>query len=398
MTRVLYLDSVGGVAGDMLLAALLDAGAPLDAIRAGLPAVDGIGLDVVRVQRCGVEAALCTVTAPHQHVHRRLRDVRALIDGADMTVRARARAHAAFQLLAEAEGTVHGVSASEVTFHEVGALDAIVDVCGVALALDALDIDEVVSSPLPLGRGTTHGAHGVLPLPAPATLELLHGVPVYGVPREGETVTPTGAALVVSLASSYGSLPWMNLCAVGTGAGRRDPNDIPNVLRAVIGERSEDTARGDASVIETNLDDLPPELVPDAAEACFAAGALDVWTVPAGMKNGRPGFVLSAIARPRDEESVAQAMLRHTTALGVRIVRAHHRCELARTWRTVEIEGHPVRVKLGLLGGDVVNASPEHRDCVRVARATNTSVKAIWVAALAAAHESNASFGPTTQI
>jgi uncharacterized protein (TIGR00299 family) protein len=387
MAKTLYLDAVGGVAGDMLLAALVDAGAPLEAIQAGLPKVEGLRLDVERVQRCGVDATLLTVACPPQHAHRRLPDVLALVDTGDMPAGARNRAHAAFTLLAEAEGRVHGVPPEQVTFHEVGAVDAIVDICGVAMALEMLGVDEVVCSPLPLGRGTTKGAHGVMPLPAPATLELLRGAEVYGVAGHGETVTPTGAALVASLARSYGPLPSMNLGVIGTGAGQRDPSDVPNVVRAVIGERTGELAKGHASVIETNLDDLLPELVPDAVEACFAAGALDAWTVPAGMKHGRPGFVLSAIARPRDEDSVARAMLRNTSALGVRISRVDHRSELARTFRTVEVDGRPVRVKLGLLNGEVVNVAPEHRDCVAVARATGRTVKSTWAAAFAAAHQ-----------
>jgi pyridinium-3,5-bisthiocarboxylic acid mononucleotide nickel chelatase len=394
MAKTLYLDCVGGVAGDMLLAALVDAGAPLVAVQAGLPSV-GVQLDVDRVQRCGVEATLLTVSCPEQHAHRRLHDVRALIDTADMPPRARGRAHAAFTLLAEAEGRVHGVSPDEVTFHEVGAVDAIADVCGVAMALELLDVDEIVCSPLPLGRGMTNGAHGVMPLPAPATLELLRGAEVHGVARDGETVTPTGAALVASLAGSYGPMPSMNLGVAGTGAGQRNPSDVPNVVRAIIGQRTGELATGHASIIETNLDDLLPELVPDAVEACFAAGARDAWTVPAGMKHGRPGFILSAIARPRDENAVARAMLRHTSALGVRIVRADHRSELDRAWRTVYVDGHAVRVKLGLMDGEIVNVAPEHRDCVAVARATGRTVKSTWAAALAAAHHTSETPLPT---
>jgi uncharacterized protein (TIGR00299 family) protein len=242
-------------------------------------------------------------------------------------------------------------------------------------------VDEVVCSPLPLGSGMTTGAHGVLPLPAPATLELLKGGEVYGVNRAGETVTPTGAALVASLASGYGPLPRMRLTAVGVGAGRRDPDDVPNVVRALIGEPQERTSGEPVSLIETNLDDLLPELVPDAIEATLAAGALDAWTVPAGMKHGRPGIVFSALARPADEHGVAEAILRNTTALGVRMHRTD-RWELERAWRTVDVGGHPVAVKLGLLDGEVVNAAPEHRDCERVARELGTSTKATWALAM----------------
>src|SRR5947208_1657489 len=213
----------------MLLAALVDAGASLDTIRAGLPPVDGVQLDVERVQRCGVDASLLTVACPPQHAHRTLPDVLALIDTGDMPAGARNRAHAAFTLLAEAEGRVHGVPPDQVTFHEVGAVDAIVDICGVALALESLGVDDVVCSPIPLGRGTINGAHGVMPLPAPATLELLRGAEVYGVAGYGETVTPTGAALVASLAHSYGPLPSMKLATSATRARRTQPRNMPNV-------------------------------------------------------------------------------------------------------------------------------------------------------------------------
>jgi uncharacterized protein (TIGR00299 family) protein len=314
-----------------------------------------------------------------------LRDVRALIDSGSMPERARARAHAAFARLAEAEGRVHGVSPEEVTFHEVGALDAIADICGVALALEDLGIDDVVCSPLPLGRGIVRGAHGLLPLPAPATVELLRGAMVYGVDAVGETVTPTGAALVSSLASSFGPLPPMTLMAAGCGAGTWDPEHVPNVVRSLIGTPAEALQRQEGPLIlETNLDDLLPEFVPDVLEACLTAGAADVWTTPALMKHGRPGLILSALVRAADERPVAEAILRHTTTLGLRVRRTEHRWALEREFRTVEVGGHQVSVKVGLLDGDVVNVKPEHRDCVRVARKTGQSVKAVWTAALVA--------------
>jgi uncharacterized protein (TIGR00299 family) protein len=380
----LYLDCVGGVAGDMLLASMVDAGASLDAVRSGLP-IGGLELRVERVQRHGLAALALTVIAGEDHAHRTWRDVRELIDSGSMPERARARAHAAFALLAEAEGHVHGVSPEEVAFHEVGALDAIADICGVALALEDLDIDDVVCSPLPLGRGVTRSAHGLLPLPAPATVELLRGAVVYGVDAVGETVTPTGAALVASLASSFGPLPPMTLMAAGSGAGTWDPDHVPNVVRSLIGVPAPALTRQDGPLIlETNLDDLQPEFVPDVIEACLVAGAADVWTTPASMKHGRPGLTLSALVHAADERPVAEAILRHTTTLGLRVRRTEHRWTLERAFRTVQVGGHPVSVKVGLLDGDVVNVKPEHRDCVRVARETGQSVKAVWMAALVA--------------
>ena len=385
MTRCLYLDCVGGIAGDMLLGALIDAGASLDAVQAGLP-IPGLTVRVKRVDRRGVRALSLNVDAGNDDVHRRWSDVRTLVDAATMPDRARSRAHAAFALLAEAEARVHGVAPDEVMFHEVGALDSIADICGVALALEDLHVDEIICSPVPLGRGLVSGAHGLLPLPAPATVELLRGADVCGVAEPGETVTPTGAALVASLASEYGPLPRMKLEVVGTGAGTRDPEHVPNIVRVLIGQRTEAVLSPEEGplVLETNLDDLLPEFVPDVIEACLAAGAVDVWSTPAGMKHGRPGITLSALVAPTYERAVAETMLRHTTALGLRVRRIEHRWALERKFHAVEVCGHPVNVKLGLMDGEIVNVKPEHRDCVRVARATGQSVKAIWTRALAA--------------
>lgn len=386
MTRVLYLDCVGGAAGDMLLGALLDAGADPAAVASGLDGlgIAGLELTVERVHRHDLAVAHVRVRAPANQPNRDWEAIRSLLAAADLPERARGRAQDAFRRLAEAEGRVHGIPAEAVHFHEVGAIDAIGEICGVALALERLEVDRVACSPLPVARGVIDAAHGKLPLPAPATLALLEGAPLYGVDDGSELVTPTGAALIASLAEEYGPLPALTLEGVGYGAGSRDIPERPNVVRAILGIASE---RADASVslIEANLDDLLPELVPDAAAACAAAGALDVWTAPAQMKHGRPGFVLSALARPGDEDRVAEAILRETSTLGVRIARLDRR-ELDREWRTVEIGGEPVRVKVGRLNGEVVNLAPEHADCERAARALGEPVKGVWARALAAAH------------
>jgi hypothetical protein len=292
-----------------------------------------------------------------------------------------------FAALARGEGAVHGISPEDVHFHEVGALDAIGDVCGIVLALESLAIDELGCSPLPMPRGFVASAHGSLPLPAPATLELLRGAPLHGVDLDVELVTPTGAAVLAGLNASYGALPAMTLDAVGYGAGTRELAAVPNVTRVLVGERvaaGAEPADAPALLIETNLDDLSPELVPDAAERCFAAGALDVWVTPVQMKKGRPGVVLAALARPADERAVAETMLRETTALGVRVTPVR-RWELERRSLTVEVDGEAVRVKLGLLDGETVNAAPEHDDCRAVARRLGRPVKDVWAAALAAA-------------
>ena len=386
MTRTLYLDCVGGVAGDMLLAALIDAGADVSALRTALGGlgVSGLELEVERTTRHGMTAARATVRGAPGQPHRDWVSIRTQIDAAGLPERARAWAQDAFARLAHAESRIHGVEPEAVHFHEVGAVDAVGEICGAAVAVDALDVDTVVCSPLPMGRGLVDSAHGRLPLPAPATLALLEGAPVVGVDLDAELVTPTGAALVAALATSYGPLPTMTLGSVGYGAGTRDFEVLPNVVRAIVGVAGATEGRP-VSLIEANLDDLLPELAPDAAAACFAAGALDVWTSPAQMKRGRPGFVLSALARPGDEQAVAHAILRETSSLGVRIARLD-RVELERESRTVEVGGEPVRVKVGLLDGRVVNLAPEHADCERAARIVGAPVKTIWARALALAH------------
>ncbi|HEY6887297.1 MAG TPA: nickel pincer cofactor biosynthesis protein LarC [Solirubrobacter sp.] len=381
MTRVLYVDCIGGVAGDMLLGALIDAGAQVELPDLG---VEGLGIELGTAERHGIMATTVTVVGAPGQPHRHWSSIRAQIDAARLAERPRARAQAAFERLAVAEGRIHGIAPEEVHFHEVGAVDAIGEVVGVALALESLGIDRVVCSPLPVGRGFVDAAHGRLPLPAPATLTLLEGAPIHGVDIAMELVTPTGAALVASLADEFGDIPRMTVEGSGYGAGSRDLEHLPNVVRVIVGS---DTRPSGVSLIEANLDDLLPELAPDAAKACFDAGALDVWTTPIQMKRGRPAFTLSALTRPGDERAVAEAMLRETSTLGVRI--AHlDRVELERESFTIELDGEPVRVKVGKLDGRIVNLAPEHADCERAARILGTPVKVIWARALASGHES----------
>jgi uncharacterized protein (TIGR00299 family) protein len=313
--------------------------------------------------------------------------MRETIEHAALPPPARERALGTLARLAQAEAAVHGAPVEDVHFHEIGAVDTLVDVCGAALLLDDLAVEEVACSPLPYTRGLVESGHGVLPVPAPATVELLRGAQIGGAEGERELVTPTGAALAVTLASSFGPPPAMTLDAVGYGAGTDDFEARPNILRVLLGARAEEPA--DALLLETNLDDLSPELVPDAVEACFAAGALDVWTAPVQMKKGRPGIVLSALARPEVERAVAEAILRETSTLGVR-VSAVRRHELEREQRVVRVDGGTVRVKVGRLEGRVVNVAPEHDDCAALARRTGRPVKAVWAEALARALEAHA--------
>jgi pyridinium-3,5-bisthiocarboxylic acid mononucleotide nickel chelatase len=387
VTRLAYLDCVGGLAGDMLLAALLDSGGATERLLAvpELLGLAGVDVDVERVERHGILALHVRVRAPEEHAHRDYRDIRRIVETAELPEHARTRALDAFARLAEVEGRIHGVPAEDVHFHELGGVDTLVDVCGAFVLLDDLGVGRVACSPLPFARGLTRAAHGVLPLPAPATLGLLEGADLVGVSTEAELVTPTGAAIAAVAVEEWGPLPPLTLERVGYGAGTADFPDRPNVVRVVLGSQLTPTT-GEVVVLETNLDDLVPELVPDAVDRCFAAGALDVWTVPAGMKKGRPGVVLSALARPGSEADVARAMLEETSALGVRVARLG-RYELEREERMVEVAGGSVRVKVGILDGRVVNVAPEHDDCAALAKATGRAVKSVWAEALARAHE-----------
>jgi uncharacterized protein (TIGR00299 family) protein len=422
--RLLYIDAVAGVAGDMLLGALIDAGAPLGQVQDGIGGlgIDGLELTVQPVVRHGLAASSVRVLAPPDTHHRDWAAVRALLDHARLPARAHARAHATFRRLAHAEAAVHGVAPDEVHFHEVGATDALADVCGVALALEALDVEHVVCSPLPAGRGLIAAAHGVLPLPAPATLELLRGAPIYGVELEDELVTPTGAALVTALAGSFGPLPAMLLQRVGCGAGTRELRDRPNIVRVLLGATgpraggAADRGAVDrdavdriavdrgavgadaaadgfpqasagcraAVLVECTVDDLSGELIADAVQACLAAGALDAWITAVLMKKGRPGVVLSAVARPQREAAVAQALLRHTTTLGVRVTPLV-RWELGRDHRMVSVDGQPIAVKIGRLGNEILNLAPEHDDVARAAEVLARPAKTVWAQAWAAA-------------
>ncbi len=316
MSRVLYLDCAGGLAGDMLNAALLDAGASSRRFveSRARSASRACEIDVERVERQGIGALHLRIDVPDDHAHRHYREIRELVEAADLPERARARSLEAFRRLAEVEGGIHGVAPEDVHFHELGSLDTLVDVCGAFVLIDELGVERVSSSPLPFARGFVKAAHGVLPLPAPATLGLLEGAALVGVETDAELVTPTGAAIAATVVEEWGALPPLTLEAVGYGAGTKDPADRPNLVRVVLGAESSRPA-GRVVLLETNLDDFSPELVPDAVERCFEAGALDVWTVPVQMKKGRPGFVLSVLARPEAQGEIARSCSRRRARL-----------------------------------------------------------------------------------
>jgi uncharacterized protein (TIGR00299 family) protein len=372
--RVAYVQCSAGVAGDMLLGALVDAGADRDAVfdilaRIG---VDGYALTFERVQRCGVAATLANVVVEghHDHEHRPAAQIHKLLDAADLPARVRDRARAVYATLAAAEGAVHGIAADDVELHEVGAVDAIVDVVGIAAALEALAVDEVVGGPVATGRGSIDAAHGSLPNPAPAVARLLasHGIPVFGIDTDLELATPTGVAALAALASSFGAIPAMTVSAVGYGAGRADTAGRPNVVQVLVGEA---TAAGAVAPrpgrptvqVDVNVDDVTGEVIAHTIAALVAAGAFDAWATPIVMKKGRPAHVVSALCDPALVESIASVLVAETGSLGVRATTVE-RWPQQRTESFVDVGGHRVGVKLA--AGRV---KVEHDDAVAAAQA-----------------------------
>ncbi len=419
--RILYLDLVGGAAGDMLLAALLDLGVDLQVVRDAIAGLGLKGIELVtrEVSPAGLRAVQLDVMvqgvladsepAPgghdhlvlehdhshehdhgHEHAHSAHRpyfEIRDLIAGADLLPGVKTKALETFRRLAEAEALAHGLPLEQVVFHEVGADDAIVDIVGVCAAIQSLNLSRIVVSPPPLGSGLTMGGHGPIPLPGPATLHLLKGVPTAHTHIVGETVTPTGAALITAFADSFGSAPAMVLASVGVGAGHKTWPDRPNIVRALLGTAPASEVGPESMedcVIEANLDDMSPELIADLQAALFAAGALDVWLTPVQMKKGRPGTMVSALARRALSGPLADTFMTHSTTLGVRItdvarIRAERRME------TVTTAFGEIKVKRAARGQGPELVAPEHDDCATAAATAGVPVRVVYEAALKAA-------------
>jgi hypothetical protein len=345
-----WVHCFSGVAGDMLLGALLDAGADLDEVRAilGRLPVDGWALDAEPVLRGGIAATRAVVDAPEDlHHHRTWGSIRSLLAEAGLPPRVHDRAHAAFAALAEVEGALHRRPADDVHFHEVGALDAIVDIVGTCAALEVLDIDEVVCSPVATGHGSVAAAHGELPVPAPAVARLLVGLPVVGVDVAMELATPTGVALVRSLASAFGPVPAMTVSATGFGAGGRDLEGRPNVVQVVVGSaRTAEATPGQPVVLlEANVDDATGEVLAHAVGRLLDVGAHDAWITPIVMKKGRPAHTVTALVDPVDAGRIAAVLTAETGSLGVRGSRLD-KWPAARTVETVDVDGRAIRVKV----------------------------------------------------
>ncbi|MFO8071140.1 MAG: nickel pincer cofactor biosynthesis protein LarC [Polyangia bacterium] len=385
---VLYLDCFSGLAGDMIVASLVDLGVPFETVEEAVEALQlpGCELRLERVERESIDAARFVVEVDREsQPHRRHAEIARMIERSDLAFGVKRRALEVFAALARAEARVHGMPVDDVHFHEVGAVDSIADIVGAAAALERIDAD-VVCAPIPVGRGFVEAQHGTLPVPAPATLHLLRGASVIGTEVEAELTTPTGAALAVSAASCFGPLPAMVIEAVGFGAGTREIPGRPGLLRAVLG-RPEPGSRFELDccrVLEANIDDITGEVAAEAAAALLEAGALDAWITPIQMKKGRPALTLSVLCRREDFDRIAGLMLGETTSIGLR----HYpvgRVEMRRRILTVETSYGPVRVKLAAGPGGARNAAPELEDCKRIASERNVPLKRVLAAALGAA-------------
>jgi pyridinium-3,5-bisthiocarboxylic acid mononucleotide nickel chelatase len=413
--RLVYLDCFSGISGDMFLGALVDAGVPAKLLEETAAALGlGAKLEISRVMRAGIAATKVDVYAAgerdlpreafwklpahssgHSPAHGRgLAEIRKIVTEANISSAAKPTAIRIFEALASAEAQIHNCSVDKVHFHEVGAVDAMVDIVCAAVGADTLGVNEWVCSPLNVGGGTVNCAHGTLPIPAPATVKLLQNAPVYSSGPEVELVTPTGAAIVKTLARRFGAFPAMRIDKAGYGAGTRDFAQHPNVLRLTVGEailaaesaisasasQSEQVAgpwsADRVSVLEANLDDLSPQVLAYAMEQLLAEGALDVFSAPMQMKKNRSGALLTVLSKPEDADRLTRLIFAETTTLGVRR-RDEQRCVLERRWESVETQWGPVRIKIANMNGTVSNYAPEFEDCRRIAAERNVPLKTV---------------------
>ena len=380
--KIAYLDCASGISGDMTLGALIDAGAPLAQIQAG---IDSLGLPSCQlateeVKKKGFRATQLTVQHEPEHAHRHLHHITEMIDASGLNDRQKDVAKRIFTRLGEAEAKVHGTTIRKVHFHEVGAVDSIADIVGCAIAFDLLGIERVECSPVPTGHGFVEIAHGRCSIPAPATTELLSGVPIAPSNVEAELTTPTGAAIVATLAARFGPAPAMTIQSIGYGAGQRDLEEQANLLRILIGQAGGTTGVETLTLLETNLDDTTGEAVGHCIAQLFEAGALDVYTTAIGMKKGRPGITLSALAAAGDVEKLETILFQETTTLGIRRIPVTRR-SLPRETANVETPWGSVAGKVATLPDGSRRFSPEYEACRELATAHNKPLSTVYTAA-----------------
>jgi pyridinium-3,5-bisthiocarboxylic acid mononucleotide nickel chelatase len=387
--KLAYLDCSSGISGDMFLGACLDAGLDVAVLLGELAKlqINAYEFRPERVLRAGLAGVHVEVIPSQDQPHRHLATIEEIIESSGLSPAIKERSRTIFRRLGEAEARLHAQPIEKVHFHEVGAVDAIVDIVGACVALELLGIEELAASPINVGSGRVTAAHGSLPVPAPATAELLRGVPVYSSGIEAELTTPTGAAIVSTLAASFGPLPPMTVSRIGYGAGSRELTGHPNLLRLFVGTRdsgrgARDAAPSQVVVIETSVDDMSPEIYGYFVERALEAGALDISCTPIQMKKNRPGLDIRVLAKPDQAESLTDLIFAETTTLGLRISVAQRRV-LDRKIVSVETEYGPIRVKVGRRNGKILNVAPEFEDCRRVAAKRGIPLKEVMSAALA---------------
>ena len=384
--RIAYFDCFAGVSGDMVLGALLDLGLPSEVLDEGwrMLGLKGFQLKSQKIQRGGLMGTQIEVQG--EGAIKNFRDMKALINGSALPGGIKELSLKILGQLAQVEAEIHGVEVDEVHFHEIGGIDTIVDAVGAALGVSHFKWDTIICSPLPLNRGFVEGGHGRLPLPAPATVALLKGVPIVPSDSEEETVTPTGAAIVTSLASEFGSLPEMEITGVGYGAGTRDTQGTPNLLRIIQGVQEAKEEKG-IWVLEADVDDMNPELLPYLNQILLQEGALDAHHIPIQMKKGRPGFTIRVLSTDAQRERLAQVILQESTTLGVRMHQVE-RITLPREEREVKTQYGPIKIKVAFdREGKVINLMPEYESCRQAAEKNKVPLKEIYQEAIAKGRE-----------
>jgi len=385
--KTLYFDCFAGASGDMILGALISVGVDQRTLveQLQLLGVGGWQIDFERVDRSGISATYARVQTAPEHAHRHLADILKIIYDSGLSDRVKDRAARIFSRLAEVESRVHNLPIEKIHFHEVGALDAIIDVCGAVIGLELLGVERFVSSPLRVGTGMTEMAHGRFPIPPPAVAELLKGKPIYAGDMEGEFVTPTGAAIIATVCEEFGSMPLMKIEAGGYGAGTRNPKNFPNALRLFLGETEGEDAAADESLlmIETNIDDMPAQLFGHMMERAFELGALDCYLTPVQMKKNRPGTLVSILCRPHERERFLEMLFAETTTIGARSYEVQRRA-LARETITVTTQFGPIDVKVAHINNGAVNAMPEFEQCRAAAKKNGVALREVQEAARAA--------------
>ena len=379
--KLAYFDCFSGISGDMTLGALVDAGCELEILRAGLAGlqVPGWSISAEKVWKNGMAATFVRVVTEDQSMHRGLSAILEILGRSQLTEQVRKNAAAIFRRLGEAEAAVHDVPLEKIHFHEVGSVDAIVDIVGACIGFEALGIEKFSCSALNVGGGTAKMAHGVLPVPAPATAKLLLGKPTYSNGLRKELVTPTGAAIVATLCDSFGPQPAMSVSTIGYGAGSTDLEGQPNVVRIMVGEVAEKVIPGfdeEIAVIEANLDDMNPQIYGYFLEKALAAGALDVYTTPVQMKKNRPGTLLTLLCKPADTNNLMSLIFAETTTLGARTYRAQRRT-LPRETVNVHTQYGDVHIKLSRVNGNIRHVAPEYEDCRRLASEKNVPLQQV---------------------